>query len=152
ISTPPRLPGRDYESLISWLSRKKPPFWAKSLCSSLSAMTTSLRSRSARSFRVGAEDAPYLERKHEGQLFMQTTSQGTAALRAAAQASDMKAVAHAIQRAFDWFSQAEIELQDRISVRTFYVAAALVRAGVGLAVIDEFTARAIPGDDVAFCR
>jgi DNA-binding transcriptional LysR family regulator len=46
----------------------------------------------------------------------------------------------------------ELELQDRISVRTFYVAAALVRAGVGLAVIDEFTARAAPSDDVAFCR
>jgi len=46
----------------------------------------------------------------------------------------------------------KIELQDRISVRTFYVAAALVRAGVGVAVIDEFTARAVPGDDVAFCR
>jgi DNA-binding transcriptional LysR family regulator len=56
----------------------------------------------------------------------------------------------------DLLSQAlrthEIELQDRISVRTFYVAAALVRAGAGFAVIDEFTARAISDDDVAFCR
>jgi DNA-binding transcriptional LysR family regulator len=46
----------------------------------------------------------------------------------------------------------KIELQDRISVRTFYVAAALVCAGVGFAVIDEFTASAVPHDDVAFCR
>jgi len=46
----------------------------------------------------------------------------------------------------------EIKPGDRISVRTFYVAAALVRAGVGLAVIDEFTARAVPSGDVAFCR
>jgi DNA-binding transcriptional LysR family regulator len=45
----------------------------------------------------------------------------------------------------------EIELQDRISVRTFYVAAALVRAGAGFAVIDEFTARAVSDDDFAFC-
>ena len=36
----------------------------------------------------------------------------------------------------------DLDLKERISVRTFYVAAGLVRAGAGLAVIDEYTAKA----------
>jgi DNA-binding transcriptional LysR family regulator len=36
----------------------------------------------------------------------------------------------------------ELDLKERISVRTFYVAAGLVKAGAGVAVIDEYTARA----------
>jgi DNA-binding transcriptional LysR family regulator len=43
-----------------------------------------------------------------------------------------------------------LELDARISVRTFYVAAALVRAGAGIAVIDEYTARASAGTDLDF--
>jgi DNA-binding transcriptional LysR family regulator len=35
-----------------------------------------------------------------------------------------------------------LDLTEQISVRTFYVAAGLVRAGAGVAVIDEYTARA----------
>ena len=37
-----------------------------------------------------------------------------------------------------------------ISVQTYYVAAALVRRGVGVAVVDEFTARACRGVDLDF--
>lgn len=36
----------------------------------------------------------------------------------------------------------DLDLKERISVRTFYVAAGLVRAGAGVAVVDEYTARA----------
>ena len=44
----------------------------------------------------------------------------------------------------------ELDLDARISVRTFYVAAALVRAGAGTAVVDEYTARASAGTDLDF--
>ena len=37
-----------------------------------------------------------------------------------------------------------------ISVETYYVAAALVREGAGIAVVDEFTARATAGDDLDY--
>ena len=37
-----------------------------------------------------------------------------------------------------------------ISVETYYVAAALVREGAGIAVVDEFTARAMVGDDLDY--
>ncbi|MDB5705287.1 MAG: LysR family transcriptional regulator [Sphingomonas bacterium] len=37
-----------------------------------------------------------------------------------------------------------------ISVETYYVAAALVREGAGVAVVDEFTARAMVGNDLDF--
>ncbi|WP_213978961.1 LysR family transcriptional regulator [Sphingomonas sp. dw_22] len=37
-----------------------------------------------------------------------------------------------------------------ISVETYYVAAALVREGAGIAVVDEFTARAMVGEDLDF--
>ncbi len=37
-----------------------------------------------------------------------------------------------------------------ISVQTYYVAAALVRHGAGVAVVDEFTARASMGEDLDF--
>lgn len=37
-----------------------------------------------------------------------------------------------------------------ISVETYYVAAALVREGAGIAVVDEFTARATVGDDLDY--
>ena len=36
----------------------------------------------------------------------------------------------------------DLNFKERISVRTFYVAAGLVRAGAGAAVVDEYTARA----------
>ncbi len=37
----------------------------------------------------------------------------------------------------------EIELEEVVSVRTFYIAAALVRHSVGVTIVDEFTARAM---------
>jgi DNA-binding transcriptional LysR family regulator len=36
----------------------------------------------------------------------------------------------------------ELELDERVSSRTFYVATALVRAGIGMTVVDNFTAQA----------
>ncbi|KQM27984.1 MULTISPECIES: LysR family transcriptional regulator [unclassified Sphingomonas] len=42
-----------------------------------------------------------------------------------------------------------IELQEVASARTFYIAAALVRAGVGLSVVDNFTAEASLADGLA---
>ena len=47
-------------------------------------------------------------------------------------------------------SHQELDLDAHISVRTFYVAAGLVRAGAGMAVIDEYTARASAGADLDF--
>ena len=44
----------------------------------------------------------------------------------------------------DWAGRAGI------SVETYYVAAALVREGAGIAVVDEFTARATVGEDLDF--
>ena len=44
----------------------------------------------------------------------------------------------------------DLDLKERISVRTFYVAAALVRAGAGIAVIDEYTAKASLGRELDF--
>ncbi len=44
----------------------------------------------------------------------------------------------------------EIEVQETISARTFYVAAALVRCGVGSALIDNFTAQAMAGPGLVF--
>jgi DNA-binding transcriptional LysR family regulator len=35
-----------------------------------------------------------------------------------------------------------LDMKERISVRTFFVAAGLVKSGVGVTVLDEFTARA----------
>ena len=43
-----------------------------------------------------------------------------------------------------------IELTDVASARTFYVAAGLVRAGVGLAAVDSFTASAVRDSALAF--
>ena len=42
-----------------------------------------------------------------------------------------------------------IELQEVASARTFYIAAALVRAGVGLSIVDNFTAEASLTDGLA---
>ncbi len=42
-----------------------------------------------------------------------------------------------------------IELQEVASARTFYIAAALVRAGVGLSIVDNFTAEASLADGLA---
>ncbi|KQM76518.1 LysR family transcriptional regulator [Sphingomonas sp. Leaf22] len=42
-----------------------------------------------------------------------------------------------------------LELHDIASARTFYIAAALVRAGVGLSVVDNFTAEASLSDGLA---
>jgi DNA-binding transcriptional LysR family regulator len=46
----------------------------------------------------------------------------------------------------------DIDLHEVVSVRTFYVAAALVRQGVGIAVVDEFTARATATPELAHAR
>lgn len=39
-------------------------------------------------------------------------------------------------------SRLDVELDEVISARTYYVAAALVRAGIGMAIVDNFTAQA----------
>jgi DNA-binding transcriptional LysR family regulator len=46
----------------------------------------------------------------------------------------------------------ELPLTEVAAVRTFYVAAALVRHGVGVAVVDEFTARAMLTPELSFQR
>jgi DNA-binding transcriptional LysR family regulator len=43
-------------------------------------------------------------------------------------------------------------VREAVSVHTFYVAAALVREGVGVAVVDELTARATAGEEMEFRR
>lgn len=43
-----------------------------------------------------------------------------------------------------------VTLNEVVSARTFYVAAALVRAGVGIAVVDSFTAAAMTAPGMAF--
>lgn len=43
----------------------------------------------------------------------------------------------------------ELELDEVVSARTFYIAAALVRQGVGMAVVDSFTAQAALGPGLA---
>ena len=45
---------------------------------------------------------------------------------------------------------ADVQGKAAISVQTYYVAAALVRRGVGIAVVDEFTARASLNGDLDF--
>jgi DNA-binding transcriptional LysR family regulator len=44
----------------------------------------------------------------------------------------------------------DLDLKERVSVRTFYVAAGLVRAGAGVAVIDEYTAHACLTPEIDF--
>jgi DNA-binding transcriptional LysR family regulator len=44
----------------------------------------------------------------------------------------------------------EVALDEVVSARTFYIAAALVRAGVGLTVVDRFTAQATVGPGIGF--
>jgi len=39
-------------------------------------------------------------------------------------------------------SRLDVELEEVVSARTYYIAAALVRAGVGMAIVDNFTAHA----------
>jgi DNA-binding transcriptional LysR family regulator len=43
----------------------------------------------------------------------------------------------------------ELELEEVVSARTFYIASALVREGVGMAVVDSFTAQAALGPGLA---
>jgi DNA-binding transcriptional LysR family regulator len=43
----------------------------------------------------------------------------------------------------------ELELEEVVSARTFYIAAALVRQGVGMSVIDNFSAQAALGPGLA---
>jgi DNA-binding transcriptional LysR family regulator len=50
------------------------------------------------------------------------------------------------------FARLNIHCRETISVQTFYVAAALVQNGSGLAVVDEFTARAWRSHDLDFRR
>lgn len=45
----------------------------------------------------------------------------------------------------------EIDLHEVVSARTFYIASALVREGVGMAVLDNFTAQSAVDKDVGFC-
>lgn len=45
-----------------------------------------------------------------------------------------------------------VAIREAISVQTFYVAAALVRYGAGITVVDEFTARASQDDRIGFRR
>jgi DNA-binding transcriptional LysR family regulator len=46
--------------------------------------------------------------------------------------------------------EAKLSFSEPVSVQTYYVAAALVQYGVGLAVVDEFTARAWSSGDLEF--
>jgi DNA-binding transcriptional LysR family regulator len=46
----------------------------------------------------------------------------------------------------------QTEVREAVSAHTFYVAAALVREGVGVAIVDELTARAMAGDELEFKR
>lgn len=50
------------------------------------------------------------------------------------------------------FSRLKAEVRETVSAQTFYVAAALVREGVGVAIVDEFTARATAGGSLEFRR
>ena len=43
-----------------------------------------------------------------------------------------------------------ITIREVVSNQTYYIAATLTRCGAGMSVVDEFTARAIAGDEVAF--
>lgn len=43
----------------------------------------------------------------------------------------------------------DLELDEVVSARTFYIAAALVRQGVGMTVVDSFTAQASLGDELS---
>lgn len=47
-------------------------------------------------------------------------------------------------------ARAGVMLDEVVSVRTFYVAAGLVRAGVGLTIVDNFTAAANTSPDISF--
>ena len=44
----------------------------------------------------------------------------------------------------------DLDFEEQLSVRTFYVASGLVKAGAGVAIIDEFTARATLADGLDF--
>ena len=43
----------------------------------------------------------------------------------------------------DAFAKARIQVQDIVSVSTYYIAASLVRFGAGVAIVDEFTAHSL---------
>lgn len=43
-----------------------------------------------------------------------------------------------------------LHIRETVTISTMYVAAALVRQGVGMAVVDEFTARALAGEDLDY--
>jgi DNA-binding transcriptional LysR family regulator len=49
-------------------------------------------------------------------------------------------------------SELKADVREAVSAHTFYVAAALVREGVGIAIVDELTARAMAGDELEFRR
>jgi DNA-binding transcriptional LysR family regulator len=46
--------------------------------------------------------------------------------------------------------RSNVRVNEVVSVRAFFIAAALVRKAVGVAIIDEFTARAMMGPDLAY--
>ena len=46
--------------------------------------------------------------------------------------------------------QADVQVREVVSNQTFYIAAGLTRAGAGMAVVDEFTARASAGHGVQY--
>lgn len=47
-------------------------------------------------------------------------------------------------------AQTGVMLDDVVSSQTFFVAAALVRSGAGVSIVDSFTAQAIAAPDVSF--
>jgi DNA-binding transcriptional LysR family regulator len=49
-------------------------------------------------------------------------------------------------------SRLQAQVREAVSAHTFYVAAALVREGVGVAIVDELTARAMADDTLEFKR
>lgn len=54
------------------------------------------------------------------------------------------------QLLYNELERAGVEPQEISSARTFYLSAAMVRAGVGVTITDNFTANALAGDGLAF--
>lgn len=47
--------------------------------------------------------------------------------------------------------RAQVDVREIVSVSTYYIAAALVRFGSGVAIVDEFTARSVARQDLDLC-
>jgi DNA-binding transcriptional LysR family regulator len=50
----------------------------------------------------------------------------------------------------DAVERLKIDLNDTITINTMYIAASLVRQGLGIALVDDFTARAYSGEELEF--